>query len=267
VGAWYRVIKTIKGHRYVYQQRTWREGKHVRTDSRYIGPAGSAADISTHATGGKGDDPGPQTAVNTTKLEQGQVEPERPPPVPQKLIEDTFRQLTKRVEVPSPPILFNDSRYGKSLVRKNREVERLLKTLHPTWTHGAAGAFYSLNRDKINIPPLRMFEDQPGETATQTYYAVVFHELAHWTGQWERTNRHASFNLYRVRDYAREELVAEATATILMRHFNLRSDGLEGHARYFQMYLDDAGDRKEAIAFAMAEARRAADFILGVNTT
>src|SRR4051794_23926781 len=36
---WYRVVKTIKGHRYIYEQRTWREGKHVRTESRYIGPA------------------------------------------------------------------------------------------------------------------------------------------------------------------------------------------------------------------------------------
>src|SRR4051812_33731461 len=37
--GWYRVVKTIKGHRYLYLQRTWREGKHVRTESRYIGPA------------------------------------------------------------------------------------------------------------------------------------------------------------------------------------------------------------------------------------
>ena len=39
MGAWYRVIKTIKGHRYVYEQRTQREGKHVRTENRYVGPA------------------------------------------------------------------------------------------------------------------------------------------------------------------------------------------------------------------------------------
>ena len=35
--GWYRVVKTIKGHHYVYLQRTWREGKHVRTESRYVG--------------------------------------------------------------------------------------------------------------------------------------------------------------------------------------------------------------------------------------
>jgi hypothetical protein len=38
--AWYRTIKTIRGRRYVYLQRTWREGKRVRTENRYVGPAG-----------------------------------------------------------------------------------------------------------------------------------------------------------------------------------------------------------------------------------
>lgn len=36
----YFVIKTIKGHRYLYEQQTWRDGNHVRTLSRYIGPEG-----------------------------------------------------------------------------------------------------------------------------------------------------------------------------------------------------------------------------------
>ena len=36
----YVVIKTIKGHRYRYRQRTWREGKRVRTKSIYLGPDG-----------------------------------------------------------------------------------------------------------------------------------------------------------------------------------------------------------------------------------
>jgi hypothetical protein len=42
--GWYTVVKTIKGHRYEYLQRTWREGKKVRTESRYIGPAEPAQD-------------------------------------------------------------------------------------------------------------------------------------------------------------------------------------------------------------------------------
>jgi antirestriction protein ArdC len=43
MAGWYRVVKTIKGHRYLYEQRTWRDGRQVRTQSRYIGRAGDTA--------------------------------------------------------------------------------------------------------------------------------------------------------------------------------------------------------------------------------
>ena len=36
----YTVIKTIKGRQYRYQQRTYREGGRVRTESIYVGPVG-----------------------------------------------------------------------------------------------------------------------------------------------------------------------------------------------------------------------------------
>src|SRR5271170_7899674 len=35
---WYRVIKTIKGRRYHYWQKTYRQGKSVKTLNKYIGP-------------------------------------------------------------------------------------------------------------------------------------------------------------------------------------------------------------------------------------
>ena len=39
-GAWYRVVKTIGGRRYVYDQTTRRDGRRVLTLNRYIGPLG-----------------------------------------------------------------------------------------------------------------------------------------------------------------------------------------------------------------------------------
>ena len=48
MGAWYRVIKKINGRRYAYLQRTWRDGQHVRTENRYLGPEdGTAAGTSS----------------------------------------------------------------------------------------------------------------------------------------------------------------------------------------------------------------------------
>ncbi len=38
MGGWYFVVKTIKGRRYRYQQRSWREGSRVRTQCVSLGP-------------------------------------------------------------------------------------------------------------------------------------------------------------------------------------------------------------------------------------
>src|SRR3954447_16655294 len=49
MGNWYPVVKTKKGHRYIYLQQTYREGGHVRTRNRYIGPAAESASGSSGA--------------------------------------------------------------------------------------------------------------------------------------------------------------------------------------------------------------------------
>ena len=61
--GWYQVIKAIKGHRYLYAQRTWREGKHVRTESRYIGPV---ADENAPASAASSPPPSSNGDVTTT---------------------------------------------------------------------------------------------------------------------------------------------------------------------------------------------------------
>src|SRR5437868_6913915 len=59
MGDWYRVVKTIKGHRYVYVQQTYREGGRVRTRNRYIGPAADGAVGVTGAGSASGADNSP----------------------------------------------------------------------------------------------------------------------------------------------------------------------------------------------------------------
>ena len=205
--GWYRVVKTIKGHRYVYEQRTWREGKRVRTENRYIGPEGGdgraagGSSVTTTAplpifsgqawradTGllikgktalevvefeeqelGNTDDfkhlsaelratlatiPASEIVWVTKRkkdadrygeaervdlgeaalvlaedgdggyliLKKGLVTTTpRFPAVPPRLIEQTFRELTKRADIPLPPPIFAEGRQGKILVRKDTE--------------------------------------------------------------------------------------------------------------------------------------------------
>ncbi len=46
----YQVVKTIKGRGYLYEQRTWRDGKCVRTESRYLGPVNGGTAKRKHLT-------------------------------------------------------------------------------------------------------------------------------------------------------------------------------------------------------------------------
>ena len=64
---WYTVIKTIKGQPYRYLQRTWREGKRVRTKSVYVGRADGGGRVRVKSE----DAEGVQTLeiqVNTTNV-------------------------------------------------------------------------------------------------------------------------------------------------------------------------------------------------------
>src|ERR1700730_954428 len=47
MAGWYRVVETIKGHQYLYEQQTYREGGRVRTRNRYIGRAGEGGKTAT----------------------------------------------------------------------------------------------------------------------------------------------------------------------------------------------------------------------------
>ena len=54
MGGWYSVFKRIKGHLYAYSQRSWREGKKVCVESRYMGGGSAAAALSALAEAARG---------------------------------------------------------------------------------------------------------------------------------------------------------------------------------------------------------------------
>lgn len=54
MGGWYTVFKKIKGKLYAYSQRSWREGKKVRVESRYMGEGSAAAALAELAEAARG---------------------------------------------------------------------------------------------------------------------------------------------------------------------------------------------------------------------
>lgn len=68
--GWYIVTKTIKGHRYRYRQRSWRENGKMRTENVYLGPIGGTAPPESKGTisgGASAAANKAQAAVNTTR--------------------------------------------------------------------------------------------------------------------------------------------------------------------------------------------------------
>jgi hypothetical protein len=263
--GWYRVIKTIKGHRYIYEQRTWREGKKVRTKSRYVGPADGEAPRSSAERAQKRT--GAAQRVNTTP--SGERTASTKDVLSPTIVVESFAELLK-----PPTALGRASSWlrpwmlegeGENLVQPVEAIEATIARLNPTLTNLEREAFFRSSDDIINMPPRQTFIDFSGETATQSYYATLLHELAHWTGNRNRLGRRSMFMGFIEAWYAREELVAEATAMILVRHFGIVPEDASRHAHYFQGYLNVAGDRTEALAYARKEAERAVRYILGLT--
>lgn len=67
--------------------------------------------------------------------------------------------------------------------------------------------FYSVNEDKIGMPPPEAYDDP------RRYASSLIHETAHWTGNEKRLNR--DFGIRGTKKYAREELVAEISTMLI----------------------------------------------------
>ena len=233
---WYVVIKTINGRRYYYRQKTWREGKHVRTLSQYIGPAG----------------PGDVAPIGAKK---------RPTTIG-SVLRDSLKALMDRTQrLDEWTSGWSAQRTGSTLVKPQERFDALVDRLGVTFTANPRGAYYNPKHDVVNIPPRTKFSGTPTEDATGVYYSTVMHELIHWTGHQSRLNR-LDEALRSHRGYALEELVAEMGAVILLERLGMKLSNLSIHATYFQNWLGSAGDKKEALAHAKTEAARAVQFIL-----
>jgi hypothetical protein len=259
VGDWYIVIKTIKGHRYRYRQRTWREGKHVRTESQYLG-----------AEGGSGAGHG---AANPTGGGLNKVASER------ELIDRIFdnASLIGSLQFPRKPWA------GRYSTKANftpvvglLDLPRAMKlaAVSRPWAGPASaqrkglnqdGAWYAPGRDRLQIPDHTRF------ASASEFARVLLHELAHATGHATRLGREN--RPWHMDEYAREEMVADLTAHLVAFRLGLPGVPVGEAARYVQMYLKQCDFPDAGREYAEREALRAADYLLKryeaarVNTT
>ncbi|RAI38145.1 ArdC family protein [Rhodoplanes roseus] len=141
------------------------------------------------------------------------------------------------------------------------QAEQLVARSGATVVHGGDRAYYTTATDSIHMPWPAAFIGTPTSSPTESYYAVLFHELTHWTGHETRCNRQLG-RRFGLDAYAMEELVAELGAAFLSADLGVAASPRADHAHYIASWLDVLKRDKRAIFAAASKASAAADFLM-----
>lgn len=131
--------------------------------------------------------------------------------------------------------------------------EQLVKDSGAVVVHGANGPHYAPRADKIGMPYPERF------VSSETYYAALTHELAHWTGHETRLNRDLS-GAFGSESYAREEVFAELASHILGVELEIGHDPTQ-HAAYIHHWIKIAKEDPSFVYTAAASAEKICDFL------
>jgi antirestriction protein ArdC len=150
----------------------------------------------------------------------------------------------------------------ESLVERIARAETLVETTGATIGHGGGRAYYNPTGDYIQMPGMVRFRDTETSTATEGYYATLFHELTHWSGHKGRCDRDLT-GRFGGASYAMEELVAELGAAFLCAELGISTQPREDHAGYLAHWLEVMREDAAAIFTAAAKASEAAKYLSG----
>jgi antirestriction protein ArdC len=137
-------------------------------------------------------------------------------------------------------------------------AEQYRSTVGPRVSHGGDRAYYSPNLDYVQMPVQGAFD------TAESYYGVLFHELAHSTGHESRLKRDgiAAVSPFGTESYAQEELVAEMAAAFLCGEAGIEPN-VPQHTAYIASWLRRLKDDRKLVVQAAGQAQRAADLIVG----
>jgi len=126
--------------------------------------------------------------------------------------------------------------------------------------HGGERAFYRPATDHIQMPDEALFCGTDTMDRNEAYYAVLLHELTHWTAPKNRCDRDLSKRFDRA-EVAAEELVAEIGAAMLCAEIGVTQDTRADHAQYVANWLQLLKNDPRAIFTAAAKASQAVAYL------
>ena len=130
--------------------------------------------------------------------------------------------------------------------------------------HGGERAFFRPSTDHIQMPDEQLFCGTDTMTRSESYYAVLVHELTHWSGAKPRLNREFG-KRFGDDAYAAEELVAEIGSAFLCAELGITQDCRADHAQYLAQWLRLLKSDSRAVFTAAAKASEAAAYLKGLK--
>jgi antirestriction protein ArdC len=147
-----------------------------------------------------------------------------------------------------------------STVETNSRIEAFVVATGAVVRSGAQAACYRSKGDLIELPAPEMLTGTTTQTATEAYYAVLLHEIVHWTGAEHRLNR-VFGTRFGDRAYAFEELVAELGSAFLCSTFGVANEPRPDHAAYIASWLKILDQDRKAVFAAASAAQRAVEYL------
>ncbi|MBE7172486.1 MAG: DUF1738 domain-containing protein [Williamsia sp.] len=151
-----------------------------------------------------------------------------------------------------------------SLVERLEHVEAFIGNTKAIIEHNGYSAHYNRSEDKINMPLKKAFVDRSWSTATESYYAVLSHELIHWSGSANRLDR-TKGKKFGDQNYATEELIAELGAAFLCAELGISLTPSLDRASYISHWLEVLRNDGCYIISAASQASKAVDYLKGLQ--
>jgi len=148
----------------------------------------------------------------------------------------------------------------QSLVECIENAESFVANTKAIIKHKGSRACYIPSKDEIHMPKQSAFIDTDHSSATENYYSTLAHELVHWSGTPERTDRKFG-KRFADPTYAAEELVAELGAAFLCAELEITREPRKDHASYIANWLTVLKNNKYFITDAASAASKAVGYL------
>lgn len=143
-------------------------------------------------------------------------------------------------------------------------ADRFIRKTGAIIREGGDRAFYRPADDTITMPDRFRFTGTKTSTATEGWYAVLLHELTHWSGAKHRLDRQFG-ERFGDDAYAMEELVAELGAAFLCGDLGITVKPRPDHAAYIEHWMRIMKADRKAIFAAASAASKAGDYLASLQ--